>query len=1084
MTLRPASLLSIVRATIPFGCFFGILLRASVLSAGNAPLDTLIFGNSGSEAAHGMTSSLSESYTGDLGQTARRFLPKNPVDYYGGSATFTIQVDPAAQNYFTVKLSGSEFRADSDNGRILLKCEGLEIGNRHGSNEEVFVEQANAPMARGAFVYRTAGLPKWLTQGKTKVTLELQSSGRFYYYGTPGAYDTFQRKLLFPTRGVYRAYTHTNPRFDLPGDDKQGSVPSYAAAAIRPPATQSMADFKTQVNNHINSLIKTTTYLKPNIPNNYYNDAEYLAVAYSIPWTTGYHNPALVAQVINSVDKNCADYNADNTKVNAWGGAYGRFGYAVHLLWPQVQAKMSETVNLGLGPKTRAQYWAALFKASFDTGRFHRRTITNQEIECVMSIYGANQALLDINPSLGVPESEARRYLYEAVGLSEWRGDDLPAGGSAWNFGHGYYMMSSKGMSHEPGWVSQDCYGNVGPKMTQIWKMCGDPAVLGRAVAMEKAHAYFRYPSVDQDGYKAILTEGVICWRNEFEPGKIMYGCAWTAAASKDSTLMGYQRQLWAENQFFAAFNNDLGRTLKETKSLYLPDAYDAIAAASASALNPCTPGQTDYAYADEENGVLAVKRGSEMFFIELYRRADAINYLAKAHHITPDAEREIEFYVDDVRFTPSGKFITRDALVEPASTGTPPDNPPSAYKGIQQPIPLLEDGTVANKNRAIAQFYGCAFGNYIIGMNCTKSKSFQYSPPGFTAGVDLVSGKTLTAPITVGPNSTVVFYRAVASAPAGLTATAGDTRVTLTWNAASGAASYTVKRATAASGPFTVVAPGVSSTTFTDAGLNNGTTYYYVVSAVNGLGESDSSPAVSAVPVALPGFDVSVSPATLNLNAGATGSLTVKITPTNGFTGSVVLTVTGLPTGATATFSPASVSGGGSSTLSIQTTPTTSAGSFPLTLRASTSSTFHSASATLVVAALQAASTVYQAEAGTFSPGALVEKEHAGWTGTGYVNTLNAVGSFVEWSVTVPTAATYRLTFRYANGWSNNRLEDLRINGALAQSGVGFPLTGSWTTWKDVTVSKPLIAGTNKIRLTATTTFGAPNLDKLTVEP
>lgn len=1084
MILRTSFFLSKIRAVRALGFFFAILFSTPMLFAASAALDVLIFGNSGSEAAHGLNATLSESYTGDLGQTARRFLPKAPVDYYGGTATFAIQVDPVAQNYFTVKLSGSEFRSDSDNGRILLKCEGLEIGNRHGSNEEVFVEQANAPMARGAFVYRTASLPKWLTQGKTKVTIQLQSSGRFYYYGTPGSYDTFQRKLLFPTRGVYRAYSHTNPRFDLPADDKQGAVPSYAAAAIRLPATQTMEGFKTQVNNHINSLIKTTTFLKPNIPNNYYNDAEYLAVAYSIPWTSGYHNPALVAQVINSVDKNCVDYNADNTKVNAWGGAYGRFGYAVHLLWPQVEAKMRETVDLGLGPKTRAEYWAALFKASFDNGRFHRRTITNQEIECVMSIYGANQALLHINSALAVSETEARRYLYEAVGLSEWRGDDLPAGGSAWNFGHGYYMMSSKGMSHEPGWVSQDCYGNVGPKMTQIWKMCGDPAILGRAVAMEKAHSYFRYPSVDQDGYKAILTEGVICWRNESEPGKLMYGCAWTAAASQDLTLMGYQRQLWAENQFFAAFNSDLSRTLKETKSLYLPEAYDTIAASSASAVNPCTPGQPDYAYADEENGVIAVKRGSEMLFIELYRRADAINLLAKAHHITAEAEREIEFYVEDVRFTPSGKFITRDGLVEPASTGTPPDKPLGAYKGIQQPIPLLEDGTVANKNRAIAEFYGCTFGNYIIGMNCTKGKSFQYSPAGFTAGVDLISGKTLTAPITVGPASTVVFYKAAPAAPAGLAATPGDGRVTLIWKAAAGAASYSVKRAMSAAGPFTVVAPSLTSTTFTDVGLTNGTTYFYAVSAVNGLGESGASPAVSAQPVAAPGYDITVSPSTLSLNAGATGSLTVKITPTNGFTGTVALTVAGLPIGATATFSPASLSGGGSSTLSIQTAPTTPAGSSPLTLRASTSSTFHSATATLTVTAVQAASTVYQAESGTFSAGTLVEKDHADWTGNGYVNTVNAVGSFVEWTVTVSTAGTYRLTFRYANGPSNNRLEDLRINGALAQSGVGFPSTGSWTTWKDVIVSKPLVVGANKIRLTATTAAGAPNLDKVTVQP
>ena len=85
-------------------------------------------------------------------------------------------------------------------------------------------------------------------------------------------------------------------------------------------------------------------------------------------------------------------------------------------------------------------------------------------------------------------------------------------------------------------------------------------------------------------------------------------------------------------------------------------------------------------------------------------------------------------------------------------------------------------------------------------------------------------------------------------SAPAVLTATPGNGQVALSWSASSGATSYNVKRATVSGGPYTTIA-SPSSTSYTNSGLTNGTTYYYVVSAVNSAGESGNSSQVSATP-------------------------------------------------------------------------------------------------------------------------------------------------------------------------------------------------------------------------------------------
>jgi hypothetical protein len=97
---------------------------------------------------------------------------------------------------------------------------------------------------------------------------------------------------------------------------------------------------------------------------------------------------------------------------------------------------------------------------------------------------------------------------------------------------------------------------------------------------------------------------------------------------------------------------------------------------------------------------------------------------------------------------------------------------------------------------------------------------------------------------------------------PSGVTAKTGVASVNLSWTASSGAVSYNIKRSETAGGPYTTVstAGAVTGTTYIDTGLTNGTTYYYVVSAVNSSAtESVNSTEASAVPVAviLPGIDI-----------------------------------------------------------------------------------------------------------------------------------------------------------------------------------------------------------------------------------
>ncbi len=92
---------------------------------------------------------------------------------------------------------------------------------------------------------------------------------------------------------------------------------------------------------------------------------------------------------------------------------------------------------------------------------------------------------------------------------------------------------------------------------------------------------------------------------------------------------------------------------------------------------------------------------------------------------------------------------------------------------------------------------------------------------------------------------------------PTGLTATAGNAQVVLSWTASPGATSYIVGQGTKSGGSYTVVS-SPTGTTYTDTGLTNGTTYYYVVGAVNAGGTSANSNEAFATPTSGPA-DVTV---------------------------------------------------------------------------------------------------------------------------------------------------------------------------------------------------------------------------------
>lgn len=117
-------------------------------------------------------------------------------------------------------------------------------------------------------------------------------------------------------------------------------------------------------------------------------------------------------------------------------------------------------------------------------------------------------------------------------------------------------------------------------------------------------------------------------------------------------------------------------------------------------------------------------------------------------------------------------------------------------------------------------------------------------------------------------------------------------------------------------------------------------------------------------------------------------------------------------------------------------------------------------------VAPVSAATTTYQAENATIFHG-VVESNHVGFTGSGFVNYTNEVGSWVQWSVNVAAAGSVSLAFRFANGTTASRPMTIAVDGATVST-PSFPGTGAWTSWTTTTVSTNLAVGSHTVRAAA----------------
>jgi len=118
------------------------------------------------------------------------------------------------------------------------------------------------------------------------------------------------------------------------------------------------------------------------------------------------------------------------------------------------------------------------------------------------------------------------------------------------------------------------------------------------------------------------------------------------------------------------------------------------------------------------------------------------------------------------------------------------------------------------------------------------------------------------------------------------------------------------------------------------------------------GIGTVNAYNLVNAWPAAGPNFSLSANPSSVTITQGSNGTSTITVTPVGGFSGSVTLSASGLPSGVTAAFNPNPTTS--TSTLTLTASSTAATGTVTVTITGTSGSLTNTTTLSLTVQASQ----------------------------------------------------------------------------------------------------------------------------------
>jgi hypothetical protein len=403
-----------------------------------------------------------------------------------------------------------------------------------------------------------------------------------------------------------------------------------------------------------------------------------------------------------------------------------------------------------------------------------------------------------------------------------------------------------------------------------------------------------------------------------------------------------------------------------QMNAVILPNGTVLAEGGSVNNESPDTPGKTADLYDPTSN---TMHSGGTAAYSRLYHSTALLlpDATVVSMGSNPGARGSYQAAIEI--YTPPYLFDANDHLITTARPSITAISPASGMVGYNSPLAvnytsnsaissavLVHPGSVTHAFDMEQRLIGlcgpapeqpnCSGANGVI--NFTTPPNSNIAPPGYymlflldSAGVPSKAAFIQLTPYTTSaPSGTISSPSSDVTIPAGGAVTFGTS---------SSAAQYSW--VFPGGSPATSTAQNPGNVTFAASG-----TYQASLTLIDSSGNSDPNPPTRQVTVTptSPDFSITVAPSAQQVFPGGVAAFTVTVTPVSGFTGAVSLSVgseSGFPSGITsAGFSPASIAGSGSSTLTMDTTSSTVPWALSLSIAGTSGTITHTASTTLLV--------------------------------------------------------------------------------------------------------------------------------------
>lgn len=655
-------------------------------------LDQIVFGDENSEMAHQLIQSNSSTGTGALGQSYRKLEGSDSESTYFGA---TFSVDPDAQNYITVKFWGSDKLAS----RKYLHFYYYELffGNlgrwsslgTSGSDNPELINWSATSIYPNRFVYVTCLLPNDVVDGKSTIDLRLGGA----------------------ELPIYSAYIHSNPYFKPDANDLQGSAPEFNDVFQSPDGQSQIEHLHSQLDIAVDRFLtwqyygeewddwvasgkapaimtgalnihgakdstwtldqyKATWSARQQAHVRAHMPIETIALAFHKEWSKHYQDSTLIDRVVKALDFLRVAQGSDggyieleNVSGGRWIGApfrlegvgslmgFGMKGAPGAFLAMKneiaIDDYMDEMINEGDTIIARRDAYINLFTGirdylTLDRSRGHA---SNQDIVNLTAAYLADLCLQELDPSLCWSEETKQYYFDVCIGLEDG------IYGGPW--------VSNKGTSLEGNGLAnggyETTYGEHNIEhYARLAVLSGEERISDYLEVHLDALAKMRFLKYDNDLRPVVRKEEWLGWRNNYHPGSEGYGDVPLAAELLNSDWALYGTHMAAKHGFYYKVDfSNYWVHLMSTSSKLMREV-DHIEAALDLPLPdiryPFEEGQPDYAWADEEAGLVVIKdQGSQLWATMQWRHPlendvrhvdNALpNDRVRVHYSTPEYE-------------------------------------------------------------------------------------------------------------------------------------------------------------------------------------------------------------------------------------------------------------------------------------------------------------------------------------------------------------------------------------------------------------------------------------------------------------